>query len=218
MKTYLSFIYSQKLKKNIFIFRRTFSVLFVTILSLCSGIQGINVEGEIVEGEFLKFVAKNWDITTEDVTITSINGQEASFYKDKKITYLDVNDQTVKYFPKGIENFFPFLERLSIVGAQLESIKSDNLKPFVHLETVNLKNNNIVTLNSDVFEFNPEITTLWLSRNKLKHIGADILTPLKKLSYADFSSNECVDKLIDEEGSEKTDFSALVSEFKAKCV
>ncbi|XP_037046956.1 leucine-rich repeat and transmembrane domain-containing protein 1-like [Bradysia coprophila] len=196
---------------------RTFCVLFVTILSLCIGIQGINVEGEIVQGENVKFVAKHWDITTEDVTITSINGKEASFYGDKKVTYLDILDQTVHYLPKGIENFFPLLEKLSIVGSELNSVKSDNLKPFVHLQTVNLKNNKITTLDSNVFEFNPEITTLWMSRNNLKHIGADILTPLKKLTYADFSANECVDKLIDEEGSETVDFSTLVNEFKTKC-
>lgn len=190
----------------------------MAILSLCSGIYGINVEGEIIHGEeSVKFVAKHWNIATEDVTITSINGEDASHYGDKKITYLDINDQTVHYLPKGIENFFPLLEKLSIVGAELESVKSDNLKPFVHLKTVNLKNNKITTLDSNVFESNPEITTLWISHNKLKHIGADILTPLKKLTYADFSSNDCVDKLIDEEGSDKTDFSALVNDFKTKC-
>lgn len=190
----------------------------MTILSLCSGIHGINVEGEIVEGEFLKFVAKHWDITTEDVTITSINGEEASYYGDRKVTYVDIHDQTVNYFPKGIHNFFPLVEQLSIVNAELQSVKSDNFKPFTHLKTVNLKNNKITTLDSDLFASNPEVTTLWISHNKLKHIGADILTPLKKLSYADFSSNECVDKLIDEEGSETSDFSALVSDFKTKCV
>lgn len=203
-----------------FFFRRTFCVLFVTILSICGGTHGINVEGEIVPGDegVVKFVAKHWDISTEDVTITSINGEEASYYQDKKVTYLDINEQTVHYLPKGIENFFPLLERLSIVSAELESVKSDNLKPFGHLQTINLKNNKITTLDNNLFEFNPEITTLWFSHNQLKHIGADILTPLKKLSYADFSSNECVDKLVDEEGSETTDFSALVSDFKTKCV
>lgn len=189
----------------------------MTILSLCSGIHGINVDGEIVQGELLKFVAKNWNIATADVTITSINGQEASFYQDKKITYLDIQDQTVQYLPKGIENFFPNLERLSIVNAGLESINSAFLKPFVNLNAVALKNNKITSLDSNLFEFNPEIATLWISNNKLTHVGADILTPLKKLSYADFSSNECVDNLIDEEGSETTDFSGLVNDFKAKC-
>lgn len=191
----------------------------MTILSFCSGIHSINVECEIVQNEeFLKYVAKHWTITTPDVMITSINGHDAPYYLDKNITYLDIHDQTVHHLPKGIENFFPHLEQLAVVNAELESINSGFLKPFVNLRVVYLKHNKITSLDSNLFEFNPEITTLAISHNQLKHIGVDILTPLKKLTYADFSSNGCVDNLIDEEGSETVDFSALVTDFKTKCI
>ncbi|KAG4071478.1 hypothetical protein HA402_011632 [Bradysia odoriphaga] len=195
---------------------RTFCALFVITLSLCSGIHGINVEGEIIRNEI--FSAKDWNISTEDVTISSINGEEASFYSDKSITVLEIFSRDFHYLPKGLEKFFPNIKLLSIINTELESVKSDDLKPFVHLTMVNLNGNKITTLDSNVFEFNPEITILKIVFNdKLKHIGADILTPLKKLQDADFSRNGCVDNFVSNNGLPKPNFSPLVNDFKANC-
>ena len=133
-------------------------------------------------------------VTSANETITSVNNQTSSFYRDKNVKFLLIEAQTVNVMPKGIATFFPKLEELEISSSKLKSIKQADLKPFKNLKKVFFFTNNLEILDSDLFLFNPELRVIAFDNNELKFIGKDILKPLEKLIEASFlgRGNSCI--------------------------
>lgn len=138
----------------------------------------------------------NLNVRSANQTVTTINNQTASFYRDKNVKYMLIQSQFAHHMPKGIANFFPDLENFEISHSRLKSIQQEDLKPFKTLKQVFFFANNLERLDSDFFLFNPELRVIAFDNNELKFVGKDILKPLKKLKEASFlgSGNSCICK------------------------
>lgn len=159
-------------------------------------------------------------------TITSINNKKVEEISDQidksTVKHLSIskpsNGRTVvivkvKFLPKGFANYFPDLEGIDIAQCQLTSLKQEDLKPFTHLKELSLIGNNLETLDSGLFAFNPELWFIQLRNNKLKIIGADIFSQLTKLSKVLLVGNDCVDKNAESAGG----IEGLVEVVRANC-
>ena len=162
-------------------------LVIVLLLQIAFVTCGVNIQcafGDTWPGlTFLEDNAKFQTLSSiiENETVTTINGQAANFYHSENVKMLDIDDQTVRYFPKGLEKIFPNLEGISIYNSKLKKISKSDLKPFPALRELCLHNNELETLDSDLFEFNPELRLIYLNSNKLKQIGANIFDSLTKL-------------------------------------
>jgi hypothetical protein len=119
----------------------------------------------------------------------------------------------VNFMPKGLEKLFPQIERIAIYSSKLKEITKEDLAPFPMLKVLFLYSNDLETLPSNLFEANPEITHVEFLNNKLKFVGENILSPLKKLIFASFGLNPCIN--MDAETKDKVP--ALIEELQNKC-
>jgi Leucine-rich repeat (LRR) protein len=133
-------------------------------------------------------VAQSLVITDRNQTITSINGQTRSFYHEKNVKGLYFLDQTINFIPKGLEKLFPQIEAIYVHRSNFKELKKEDLAQFPMLKNLWLNNNDLKTLPANLFEANPEITHMSFYKNKLKFVGENILSPLKKLIDARFSA------------------------------
>ena len=138
----------------------------------------------------------NVNIQSRGQVITSVNGQDlTSFTGSSSISYksIEIKHREVHFIPQGLGEFFPDLEGLDISSSQTKEVTKSDFDQFPKLKELYLYFTNIQSLPADLFEGNPELLYIYLGHNKLTHVGKGILTPLKKLHSAYFSSNPCTD-------------------------
>lgn len=95
-------------------------------------------------------------------------------------------------FPRNLERFFPNLEMIGILGP-LRSISAEDLAPWPNLILLNLAENSITTLESDLFQNSPKLLYLSFANNSIQTVGVDLLSKLNYLTSADFRGNICID-------------------------
>jgi Leucine-rich repeat (LRR) protein len=152
-------------------------------------------------------------ITERNQIITSVNGHTESYYHSQNITCLNFNGQTMNFMPKGLEKLFPQIEQIWIYWSNLKEIKKEDLAPFPMLKSLFTYYNDLETLPSDLFEANLEITHVRFQNERLKFVGENILSHLKKLTRANFEENPCVDMRT----LTKAEIPALITELQSKC-
>lgn len=113
--------------------------------------------------------------------------------KDKYISFYIYQSPSCYYVPSGIADNFQNLKVLVIAFTGLKEITHEDLKPLVHLENLYIDNNQLESLEKKLFVSNPQITTINLSNNRIKHVAPQILEPLTNLQKINFSQNVCVD-------------------------
>lgn len=203
-------------ENKLIIYRFLISVLIIVAMSN-KVVHGINMECEIslqswrfVSGQ--RCLAK-LTITSQNVTLTSINGQNSEIFNQKNIKILSIHKQTFHYLPNGIEKFLPQIEALSIVASKFKSISKFDLEPFKNLQELYLQQGDVDTLSSDLFAFNPELRSVSFKTNKIQFVGLNLLEPLKKLELANFELNKCINK----DASNPGEIEVLIAIMKKKC-
>ena len=140
--------------------------------------------------------------------ITSVNGRT----EPTRVISLHFDNQTVHYLPKGIGKFFPNLNVLSVTNSKLRSLTQDVLKPLTRLYSVNFNNNDLESLDDNLFEFN-DLRFVSFRDNKLKFIGENLFRKLEYFVSIRFASNIC----INEDASITSEILALMEKIKSQC-
>lgn len=103
-----------------------------------------------------------------------------------------IESQTIHYMPKFDEFFGQRLEVMIIVSSHMKVIDKEDLRNYPNLELLRLWYNDLEWLPEDLFEFTPKLRSIDFDGNQLKHIGANILQPLKQLKVVGFNGAGCV--------------------------
>lgn len=132
-------------------------------------------------------------ITKPNQTVTAING----FHLHQEDTNFDVVtlkiiDQIVAYLPSGLYQHFPYITVLRIWSSGLQTFTQKDVRELKYLTDLSLSGNLLEALDSDLFQFNRRLIKIDFSRNRLKHVGTNLLNPLKILLVADFYHNDCI--------------------------
>lgn len=129
-------------------------------------------------------------IDRNSANLIEIRGEHKTGKSDIDVQGLHVN-LAIQLFPKNFERVFP-----NLVGfkwwAHVPSLTSEDLKPFTKLISLDLGYNRFVTLESDLFKYSPKLKFINFENNKLEHIGQNLLTELKELTFANFHTNPCI--------------------------
>lgn len=129
--------------------------------------------------------------------------------------FLVDNVKNLKRIPYNLTKIFPNLIYLQIRRCGLTSLTKRDLIGLEHLQGLWLPENDIVSLDADVFENCQGIRRLCFYKNKLKFISSDIFKPLKSLIDANFCENTCIDmNYLD---GNKEQLNALYEEILIKC-
>lgn len=103
------------------------------------------------------------------------------------------NDKNLKEIPLGLEVFFPNLLGLHWYKGVLGFVDARVLKPFPKMVHFSLSYNSIVSIDSDLFSFTPNLRVVLFLENALQHVGANLLSNLPDLYFASFEKNPCID-------------------------
>lgn len=146
-------------------------------------------------GKVYTCTVKNFNVRIPHENVTKILGEHQQGKTHADVTKLNIQEQTCEFFPRGFEQFFPNLEGLRVAGSGLVSLTHWDLKVFPKLRNCDMFNNYLIILESDVFQYNPQLEYLYFGDNNLKRIGFDVFKPiLSNLRKAIFQSNHCVNK------------------------
>ena len=178
--------------------------------------DAIRIECDYVLYNSLISECNTRDLTVKfyNETVTSVSGKlmDILVYEEIKSFKIEASPM-LQFFPKGIEKFFPNVEKISVTQTGLKTITYNDLKNFPKLKTLILRQNQLKELEASLFELNREIEDVDLSNNKLEHLGVNFLKFAEHLNSIDVTNNICVN------GSAKTpvEFKRLKMRFSENC-
>ena len=128
-----------------------------------------------------------------------------------------LRSMTLKYcafFTRSVITFRRTLTRfLEISKSGLKVITQDDLRPFPKLKTLWLNFNNLVSLESNLFYFNPQLKIINFNNNRIRSVSYDILDPVDEPSEIYFINNICISR----EGKSREDINKVEREIIEKC-
>lgn len=126
------------------------------------------------------------DELVDNVTLTLPNGVTMN-----DINALWIHDTISHFFPKGVEDFFTNLTVIQVSSSGLKAITQDDLKPFTNLKGLWLNENDLISLEPNLFQFNTELRIIRFDSNRIRSIPRSIFDPLVKLTEVHFTGNVC---------------------------
>lgn len=121
-------------------------------------------------------------------TVTGINGNQSNAAVQ---AFRIVNHKILNAIPYEFENFYPNLDIFEWYNGNITTIDSDIFK-LPKLVYLDLGGNQIVTLESNLFQNTPKLWRIYFDRGLLEHVGHDLMTELVDLRFAYFAFNTCV--------------------------
>lgn len=167
-----------------------------------------NIIGNVYQCEVPSLV-----ITTRSTIIANILGLHNPEKNDNDVKVINVDHQIVHYLPSGFENYFLNVEGLQITHCHLKEINRTNLEPFPHLRVLLLHNNDLISLESDLFQSNIGIRHINFENNSITYIGGNILENLHNLDAIAFLGNSCTQK----NAMSKNEIQELLRIIRFKC-
>lgn len=134
--------------------------------------------------------------------------------RDKIMSFYIRSSPSCYYVPSGIAENFKNVKVLVIAYTGLKAITQADLRPLKKLQNLYIDNNRLTSLDSDLFEHNPNIEYMNLASNQILTIGSSTFEPLKSLQALDFADNICYSK--NAKGLENVELLKL--DLKANCV
>lgn len=124
--------------------------------------------------------------------ISAISGNHTDSKTNNDVKAFAIAYSNCFYFPRNLEKFFINLEAISIGNSKLKEIRSEDLKPFPKLRSLGLAFNELQVLEPNLFQFNSKLEVIYLDRNNISHIDANIFDNfVGKLSYLYLTINTC---------------------------
>ncbi|CRL03192.1 CLUMA_CG016786, isoform A [Clunio marinus] len=93
-----------------------------------------------------------------------------------------VENQTLGFLPRNIDNFFPNLESLVFRHTRIENLFPSDLRVFPNLIQIDLRGNFIRQLDFHFFKNNLRLSAISFNCNPLNHIGHGVFDVLDELT------------------------------------
>lgn len=167
--------------------------------------------------EYQCSVQNNALITSRDNReISKVNGEHVLHRADEDVTQFFCAGSKVKFFPLKLTEKLRNLNSVTIQNAKLREITNTDLEQFGgRLRHLDLYDNDISFLSSDLFESNPHLEYFSIQFNQIQVIGFGTLSGLNDLTHLGFGNNPCFP--FDDEGNEHSSVSAKVQRIETQC-
>lgn len=114
-----------------------------------------------------------------------------------------------KYYFEGMQN----LRNLNLRENEIVTIEPDSFRDLISLEQLSFPNNKIETLDEKLFVTMVKLVDVWLSNNKIKFLSPTTFKiPDGQLSWVDLRNNVCVSR-----GFNANNFAQLEAQIRANC-
>lgn len=123
--------------------------------------------------------------------LEAVKGNHLAGKSNLDVAFLYIVGQDLTYVPKGIENFLPNLKGIQYYISNLMKISADDLKPFPQLLIFYVHTGNLVSLDGNLFQYTLDLQWVGFFKNKIEHIGHNLLTDLHQLQHIHFGENVC---------------------------
>lgn len=167
---------------------------FISIFAFTGGVK-IQCRYQVAEWFFGTFYSCEATITNVDnpTNVTEITGIHMSGQNDGSVKGIFVNGHRIlTEIPNGIEKFFPNLEAFQWFQGNISTIGSSTFRPFPNLLSINVGDNQLVTLPGDLFQYTRKLKGIYFYINLLAHVGHGLFTGLSNLTEAVFTANPCI--------------------------
>ncbi|XP_070504474.1 leucine-rich repeat-containing protein 70-like [Chironomus tepperi] len=197
-------------------------IFIISFLASCDLLltSNINCEYKYVYFKSLDYVYScmviryNPYIISKDLTlIESVTGDHNNQKSNQDVMVFESINKKIEYFPRGLEKFFPNLKGIFIKNGRLKEIQQSDFRGYSELLYIELNGNDIEVLEDGVFDFIPQIKIIWLSENKIIHVGENVFNNLNNLVILYFK-NTCTSINIQDFQSESI---RTLKNLKEKC-
>lgn len=137
-------------------------------------------------------IGKTDYIKTPETAIDGVDGDHVNGKSLDDVNVLRVSFAEWHYIPKGPEDFFRHIEVLDMQFCHLKAITQEDLRQFPTLFELYLVNNDIKSLDPELFLFNRDLKFIDVTRNKICSIAVDLLDPIDDLKEIRIDDNLCV--------------------------
>lgn len=152
-------------------------------------------------------------VETSDAIVESVDGQHLPGKTVDDVKSIQIDNQVCMFMPQRFDSFFKNIEGIQINAANLTALTQADLRPFPNLKQLILRDNEIMELSADLFEFNKKLTFLDFTNNNLNLIPENIFSPLEKLESINLIDNVCITK----SGYGTAGIKEVVQEIAASC-
>lgn len=111
--------------------------------------------------------------------------------RDRDVKILIIKKQICYFLPRRIENFFPHLQEIEVDSSGLRQLLRENFASLTKLTMAIFPGNEIEFLPGDLFIYNPRLTHINFSQNRISNVGHNFFSGLRNLRYLLFDDNEC---------------------------
>lgn len=182
------------LLKCTFALKYIFALILMAKLSHCVDIECEFRNHTITSdwGERYSCITKKYVIKPDDRLVKTVTGLHLKNHTSANVTQYYARNLSVERFPIGLGEKFANLEVVRFTFCGMRLLFKESMQNLTKLKYLDLINNKIEKLNSDVFELAPNLVEVVLNNNRLKFIGSFILEPLTKLKFISFGGNVCL--------------------------
>lgn len=131
-------------------------------------------------------------LTKQNQSVTEINGIIPLGFSPVDVKTLKAVEQIIYFLPSQINLQFPYMKVLKVWSSGLREIHQEDIRDLKFLTDLSLSGNFLETLDSNLFQFNQKLIKVDFTRNRIKHVGTNLLKPLKNLMLVDFYQNYCI--------------------------
>ncbi|KAL7013974.1 hypothetical protein ACKWTF_015674 [Chironomus riparius] len=147
-------------------------------------------------------------------TIYNVTGRHKSSMINNNVTSFYANNKNIQIFPFGLDKIFKNLLELTIRKGSLKRITQQNLLPFHNLTYLCLEGNLIQVIQVRLFHYNHELESIDLSNNPIFTINSSAFDNLPKLITLKLRNNSCIDLSTD---YSHLDVKEVISRVKINC-
>jgi Leucine-rich repeat (LRR) protein len=115
--------------------------------------------------------------TLDDVHVDKLN------YPSQNFTRLVISNVSLSHIPDRLEEFFPNLEELTIVGTNLQALNLRVIKKLHNLKLLNVSHNMLSWFFWNCVTFDSKLTTVDLSYNNLQHIELELPRKIENFHF-----------------------------------
>lgn len=162
------------------------------------------------------YIESDLFITHAKMPIKDAVGEHQSWKNAEKVVGFYARSSEVHYFPNGLEKIFPNLRLISIAMSKLREVRQHNLIPFDQLQYLCLFDNEIESIEKHLFAYNLMLEAIDLRENRIVRINTnvfDYLINLRILYLSDAFNSSCVSS----DANDRLAVVKLINEIKEDC-
>lgn len=164
-------------------------------------------------------------ITSAAITApnTKVNIRTNTNHEEEKrnldVEAIKFEDTIVEYFPKGLNDIFPNVTALSIDNCGLKAISREDLEGLEDLTTFYLTSNKLKSIPSNLFSDMKKLSRISFYGNNLETVSSKLLRMMRyqNLTMVNFGNNTKIDDLYDPQRPSGITLVELMTKIEKQC-